>query len=116
MALKKDMVFAGTRTCSGPGWHTEEEDITTKVRGCYIKIERVNGTKENCMLYVSLSAPGFSGNQSFNFTPDMTEGGENFIRQGYQYLKTLDMFAGATDILEEGQTLPPETTEIAGSN
>lgn len=37
------------------------------------------------------------------FKPDMTDKGVNLWKQGYAHLKTLDDFAGAVDVLEDGQ-------------
>lgn len=37
------------------------------------------------------------------FTPNMTDEGANLWKQGYEYLKNHPDFAGAEDILEDGQ-------------
>lgn len=64
----------------------------------YVKVDSVSGSKEGVNVYVGkyktngglLLAKGM-----FNFVPSMT--GENFIKQAYDYLKTLPEFAGAQD-------------------
>lgn len=39
-----------------------------------------------------------------SFIPDITDSGLNFIKQGYEYLKNLDRYKDAVDLLDEGQT------------
>ena len=65
---------------------------------CYIRVFEVSGGKE--MISASMSWHSGAGQrsllvQSFQFVPDMN--GQNFIRQAYEYLKTLPEFANATD-------------------
>ena len=40
----------------------------------------------------------------YTFTPDVSDDAPNFYKQGYEYLKSLDTFTGATDVLEPGQS------------
>jgi hypothetical protein len=39
----------------------------------------------------------------YNFEPNVLSTAKNFIEQGYEYLKTLDGFKDAIDLLDEGQ-------------
>ena len=68
------------------------------INGCYIKVQNVSGDKNTISSTVIFSAT--SENQPFymeyvEFTPNL-EGG-NFIKQAYDYLKSLPDFAGAID-------------------
>lgn len=69
------------------------------VNDCYVKIGSINGDKYTIYLLVELKAGKENAplwTRSFQFTPDME--GENFIKQGYEYLKTLDQFSGSKDV------------------
>lgn len=64
----------------------------------YIKVTRVIGNKE----LITATTEVLSNNQerfyyteAYEFKPDMD--GSNFIKQAYNYLKTLPEFANATD-------------------
>lgn len=76
----------------------------------YLKITQQSGNAEHCSINVScfacleadLPKASYSdivgtciNNSSYSFVPKMT--GDNFIRQGYDYLKTLPEFAGCVD-------------------
>jgi hypothetical protein len=64
----------------------------------YIKVSSVAGGKTELFVQLDYSAgPQFQAVQkkSVNFVPDM-EGG-NFIKQAYQFLKTLPEFSDAVD-------------------
>lgn len=38
------------------------------------------------------------------FNPDVSDDAPNFFRQAYAYLKSIDNYEDAVDVLEEGQT------------
>lgn len=69
----------------------------------YVRIENLNGNKESIVItlhfYVLSDRSKFLYSKQYEFTPDM-ESDENFIKQGYHYLKTLTEFENAVDILE----------------
>jgi hypothetical protein len=74
----------------------------------YAKIGNINGnqTELRCTLsYYAMNNGVLSdlSYDSYNFSivPSVADGADNFIKQGYSYLKTLPEFSGATDILEE---------------
>lgn len=75
------------------------------VADAYIRIDTVSGCKDSLSISVNsyISQDGFtSGNypvqqDSFNFTPSVADDSANFIKQGYEHLKTLDNFIGAID-------------------
>lgn len=88
MAIQKKIVFNGLN-----------------VENAYIRIDTVSGYKGGIDIsvnsYVSKEAfengDGYLKQQMFNFIPSVEEGSENFIKQGYDYLKTLPEFDNAVD-------------------
>lgn len=79
-----------------------------EVPNAYIRIDSVGGTKSSCALSVSfyISKEAYDSNkfpiqtEHYSFIPSVEDGAENFIKQGYEYLKTLGQFKNATDVLE----------------
>lgn len=73
----------------------------------YIEIVSLTGTKNkiriNVNTYDTNSKENLIKMEEYSFTPSIEDGSENFIKQGYEFLKTLEEFKGAIDILEEGQ-------------
>lgn len=77
--------------------------------GAYHQIVMVKGNKE--MMDVTVHAyddaekKNFIKQSVYSFVPSVENNAKNFIAQGYIYLKTLNEFANATDVLEPGQTI-----------
>lgn len=75
------------------------------VENAYIRIDTVSGYKEQITVSVNfyVSQEGFNGGQGYleqkfySFVPNVSDTSADFIKQGYEYLKTLEEFAGATD-------------------
>lgn len=88
MALQKTVVFSG---------------IT--VTDAYLRVDRID-LKKGSMLVVVATQPARGQDplcyQGYQMNYDIT--GDNPIRQGYEQLKALSDFTGATDVLEAGQT------------
>lgn len=64
----------------------------------YIRIELVRGNKEMLDLLVrGYNEQELIDEKIYTFTPSVKDGSENFIAQGYEYLKTLPEFADAID-------------------
>lgn len=95
MALRKSFSFVASGITNTPIGNVSVAEINVSVVDAYIKVESVDGTKNNASAKVSIK----SGNDIFismhSFVPDMD--GKNFIAQAYDYLKTLPEFAGAVD-------------------
>lgn len=80
-------------------------DGNITVSNAYIRIDAMNGSKDNIAISVNsyFSQQAFTdGNnylkqQLISFVPSVDDGAVNFIKQGYEHLKTLQEFAGATD-------------------
>lgn len=82
--------------------------IPVQIPDAYVKINSMNGTKEKMNMVVDILNQDktiFVKNNFYAFTPTLDDSSDNFIKQGYAYLKTLPEYEGAIDVLEEGQTL-----------
>lgn len=62
----------------------------------YVKVNMVEATKEKGTAHLLLSSEGSAQMQIKQFPVDLD--GPNFIKQAYEYLKTLPEFAGAADV------------------
>jgi len=67
------------------------------VESCYVKIVKVEGSKESVLLVVNAKTQDgeLVWERGFAFDPLSKEA--NIFASGYLYLKTLPEFAGATD-------------------
>lgn len=74
----------------------------------YFQIGYLSGDKNqinfSIKIYEDQSKTNFIEQLSFSFIPSISDSSSNFIKQGYEYLKTLTNFQGAIDVLEDGQT------------
>jgi hypothetical protein len=94
MALSKILTFSGRSFVDTPiGRLDNGQTIVTM--NAYIKVERVNASKDSASADVSFTENDKKTSSSYTFTPSLD--GDNFIKQAYQHLKTLPEFAGATD-------------------
>ncbi len=81
------------------------------VDNSYIRIDTISGYKSGLDIsvnsYVSRQdfkdGKGYLEQKFYNFVPNVDDNAKNFIKQGYEYLKTLDEYKDAISILEEGQ-------------
>lgn len=75
------------------------------VPGTYVFINSVQG-KDTVTAAVTVYKDNTKtvavAQRTYQFVADMN--GANFIKQAYDYMKTLPQFAGFTDVLEVGQT------------
>lgn len=78
------------------------------VENAYIRIDTVSGYKGGLDISVNsyISQEAFNNGQEYleqkfyNFIPSVEDTAPNFIKQGYKYLKTLQEYIDAIDILE----------------
>lgn len=67
----------------------------------YLQITSLEGNKEKVKIlltaYTDETKQNIVDYKHYTFTPSVTDGSENFIAQGYEYLKTLPEFADAVD-------------------
>lgn len=75
------------------------------VEKSYIRIDTIRGYKGDLQIsvnsYVSKDSfqngQGYLEQEFYNFMPDITDTASNFIKQGYEHLKTLEKYADAID-------------------
>jgi hypothetical protein len=79
------------------------------IKDAYIKILSVQGDKDSIGITVGIYQTSDKAylikTEHYKFIPDISVQSNNFIQQGYEYLKGLHEYANAIDVLEEGQTL-----------
>lgn len=81
--------------------YLDTKDCFVELDCAYKKITHISGNKSSINITVTTynneSKQEVVSKNSYTFTPSVADGSENFIRQGYEYLKTLPEFAGAAD-------------------
>lgn len=95
MALSKNMQVPVTITKKSSFGVVSEENGFVDMPNTYIKVERVNGSKDFVTADVTMTADGVRQMVHYKFKPDLD--GANFIKQAYLHLKTLPEFSGAVD-------------------
>lgn len=76
------------------------------INNSYIKINNFTGDKDKITIYVGMydkKDGTMIMSKNYDFIPNISDSSSNFIKQGYEYLKTLDEFKSATDLLDEEQ-------------
>lgn len=79
-----------------------------KVEGAYIRIDAISGNKDKLDIsvnsYISKEkfneGVGYLEQKQFIFKPSVEDNSFNFIKQGYEYLKTLEEYENAIDLLD----------------
>lgn len=73
------------------------------IENVYCKIDSINGNKNNVEIRINIykdeTKQVFISSNIYNFEPSL-ENVDNFIKQGYDYLKTLNEYKGAVDLLD----------------
>jgi hypothetical protein len=81
-------------------------NVPTDVTDGYVKIDSIQGTKEELLVYISYRKNKEDvyplKTKNFTFAPSVEEDALNFFKQIYEHMKTQEEFVGAIDILEEG--------------
>lgn len=75
------------------------------VENSYARIDTVGGSKERSHISIHYFKDKIAYEEGkellkedvFDFIPSVEEGSENWIKQGYEYLKTLQLFTDAVD-------------------
>jgi hypothetical protein len=79
---------------------TDNFGINVDFDTAYIKVSKVMGGKDELIAYVDLydqQGGNIVQNNQYIFQPSVADDSDNFIKQSYEYIKTLDKFLGATD-------------------
>jgi hypothetical protein len=95
MALQKVFELTGDSNMrvEGVNMPTGSQTVTLD---CYAKIETICGSKTSSVMEVSFTDGVRTFNRAYNFTPSL--GNVNAFKEGYDHLKTLPEFVGATDV------------------
>jgi hypothetical protein len=96
MALKKIVEVEGESFIDSE-IGTVKTGIEKSTFAAVCKISSITGNKTKLTITVSHIADVATFNRSYVFEPSVADGSENFIKQGYLYLKTLPEFSGAED-------------------
>lgn len=94
MALKQLLTVTGPATVRNGEVTVSAGEQSVQINA-YIKVQSVQGSKDQVGVVVSFSGNNAWFQRLYSFTPSLE--GPNFIRQAYEHLKTLSEFAGATD-------------------
>jgi hypothetical protein len=81
---------------------------TISIDNAYIKIIGLQGNKTDINLTVGIydkKDGNLLKSSCHSFTPNVSDTAKNFIQQGYEYIKTLDEYKDAVDLLDDGQTI-----------
>ena len=97
MALQKDISVTGNAMIEVNGTKvnvgTQSASFTA-----YCKVQSVAGTKDVVTFDVILTADGMNPiRENYAFTPSLDDSAPNFIKQAYQYLKTVEAYSNAVD-------------------
>lgn len=71
-------------------------------KGAYVIVDVVSGNKSSAQMIVSVfsnqAKERLIANINYSIPVDVSEDAPNFIKQGYNYLKSLSGFAGSKDV------------------
>lgn len=75
------------------------------LKDAYIQIVYLSGSKQKLRIDVNIYDSQSKANlvqvENYEFIPSVQDGSENFIKQGYEFLKTLSEYKDALDVLED---------------
>ena len=95
MALRLDYIGAKKYMSMDSAQEIYEREII--IKDAYGKITCVSGDKTGIEITLTLSGKEEQVIRRYAFVPSVADNSENFIKQGYEYLKTLPEFANAVD-------------------
>lgn len=73
---------------------------TVMFENAYYKIKNLEGNKNKINIEIGIyegKGKNLLETKQYNFIPDLSDNSENFIKQGYEYLKSLDEYEQALD-------------------
>jgi len=97
MALRKRMNFEGVTETRGDGWSIVRGNEQVDFGHCYIKVEQVTASKAHVVARLSIRSEehGAMRYAEVSFAPNLD--GANFIKQAYDYIKTLEEYRNVED-------------------
>jgi hypothetical protein len=96
MALKKIIELEGNTFLSTPYGSVKTGEAKLAI-AAYIKVQNVSGDKNNLNTNVSFTDDNIQFNKSYTFSASVNDNAPNFIKQAYEYLKTLPEFENSED-------------------
>jgi hypothetical protein len=98
MALTKTITIDGCRQfVYNTNLVVIEQNATLTIDDAYITVDSITGSKEELQVGVKIAGGSVEPMQFYKFIPSVMEGSDNFIKQAYEYLKTLPEFANSID-------------------
>jgi threonine synthase len=96
MAFRKIIDVEGESFIASPNGNVSLGQQKLSV-SAYCKIIYVAGDKQMLQINVESVAEQFKKTEVFFFKPSVDDNASNFVKQAYEYLKTLPEWANATD-------------------
>ena len=103
MALTKNFItnIGANLECLYPNLQSSISKGGDVIKNSYIRIDNINGTKQDINLGVNIYSDKeckfLIESRHYTFVPSTGDNSFNFVKQGYEYLKTLDEFKDAVD-------------------
>lgn len=94
MALQKFIQFEGTATVQTPSGAMDGGKVQINF-SAYIKVVSIKGNKSNVIAKIEFKGETQNFTKQYEVPVSVIENSPNFIKQVYEYLKTLPEFAGA---------------------
>jgi hypothetical protein len=96
MALKKIIELEGDTFLNTPYGSIKTGNSKLAI-AAYIKVQNVSGDKNNVNASVSFTDDNIQFSKMYRFSALVNDGAPNFIKQAYEYLKTLPEFENSED-------------------
>jgi hypothetical protein len=96
MALKQTIKLQGDGFLNTPYGHVKTGENTVDI-SAYIKVSSIAGNKNSLNIDVNFFNENIEFNKSYNLPVSVDADAANFIKQAYEYLKTLPEFANSED-------------------
>jgi hypothetical protein len=98
MALNKTIFVKGCHQFAySEGLVVTESNATFSIKDAYIVVYTVTGSKDSAKITVHCRGNDIALTRFYEFKPSVEEGSDNFIKQAYNYLKTLPEYVDAVD-------------------
>ena len=96
MALKKIIKLEGTSFLSTSYGSVKTGEGKVDINA-YIKVRNVSGDKDNLNANVVFTNDKIEFDKNYSFSASVADNAPNFIKQAYEYLKTLPEFENSED-------------------
>jgi hypothetical protein len=96
MALKKIIELEGDTFLNTPYGSIETGESKLAI-AAYIKVQSISGDKNNIDATVMFTDDNVRFSKKYTFSASVADGAPNFIKQAYEYLKTLPEFENSED-------------------